>query len=307
MKKFLIYTIALTVSLIYLSSCNDDDMTSGSIYDTTLAEEPLNYVEQWLLDSFVIPYNIEVIYRWDDYETDMSKEATAPHEDTIIPFMKVVRKVWIDVYEQLASVPEEGIAGGDVMRPIFPKQFVLIGSEIFNDDGSKTQGAAEGGRKILLNGLDLFNPEDLITMDQGRALNEDNFIHTLHHEFGHILHQKKMFSIAFGEITPTEYTAQWTSESRASARTKGFVSNYAMATTEEDFVETLSIYIINTPENWNAYFGAPDKPNPTTYELLIRQKLGLLRTYMLENWGIDIDVLRDLTLKAINDVQNGNY
>jgi substrate import-associated zinc metallohydrolase lipoprotein len=310
MKKFLIYAMALTVSLVYLSSCNNDEISSRSIYDTGGEEEPLNKVGQWILDSFVKPYNIEVMYRWSDYETDMTKDLTPPTEDTVVPFLKVVKKVWMDVYEELASVPAEGISGGDVMKPVFPKQLLLIGSEAFNDDGSAVMGAAEGGRKITLTALDLFNPKFMTSLsggktqnDYGRALNEDNYIHTLHHEFCHILNQKKDFPITFQEITSSSYTAQWTSETRAGARTLGFVSPYAMAAPGEDFAETLSMYIINTPERWNAQFNVANNAGVP----LIAQKLGLVRTYMLENWGIDLDVLRELTLKAIDDVENGNY
>nr|MCR5519022.1 hypothetical protein [Bacteroidales bacterium] len=82
----------------------------------------------------------------------------------------------------------------------------------------------------------------------------------------------------------------------------------------EDFAELLSEYIVHSPEWWEAQLAQantetaqvrkenPDAPNGRD---VIKTKIEIVRTYMSESWGIDIDVLRDIIGRRLNDVETG--
>ena len=80
----------------------------------------------------------------------------------------------------------------DFMRTYAPKVILLIGSSAINPSSStEILGSAEEGIKVVLYKVNSIDPTDV------EMLNEYYF-ETMHHEFAHILHQKKSY--------PTELT-----------------------------------------------------------------------------------------------------
>ena len=87
------------------------------------------------------------------------------------------------------------------------------------------------------------------------------FFKTMHHEFAHILHQTKNYSTDFNLISTDYQGPSWLNlESDAVANKMGYVTCYASYSPDEDFVE-------------------------------------IIRNYLQESWGIDIDKLRDIVQK----------
>ena len=83
----------------------------------------------------------------------------------------------------------------------------------------------------------------------------------MHHEFAHILHQKRNFDPSFNRISEGKYVgADWyyymTAEG-AMPRTNdiawpdGFVTAYAMNQANEDFVENIAMYVTHTQTYWD--------------------------------------------------------
>ena len=286
MKRYLLYTLILFVLTFWVSSCSEDADFGPTIYDPTTPY--LSEVDQWIRKNYVGPHNIEVVYRWKDIETPPDKNLVPPQEDTIVPFLRVVKKGWIDTYVELC--------GTTVMNPVFPKQLLLVGSSAYNDDGTETLGTAEGGKKVVLYSLDVFNPLN--------ATNVKKYIRVLHHEFCHILNQKKEYNIAFEQITPSSYTASWTNFKDNTARAAGFVTPYAMAAPGEDFAEMVAEYVTDTPEEWQALI---DGVSSNTGRSAINKKLELVRIYMEESWNIKLDDLRKIVNRAIQEITSGNY
>ena len=101
-----------------------------------------------------MPYNVEVVYRWNQGDVssdDMRKNLVPPRESQVEPFLEMIEKVWMDTYT--AEV------GQQTLRSYIPKQLLLVGSASYNDDGSTTEGTAEGGRQIVLYSVNDFNFE----------------------------------------------------------------------------------------------------------------------------------------------------
>jgi substrate import-associated zinc metallohydrolase lipoprotein len=281
MKKILYIIIA------FLACSCAKEKFEDSIYEIT--EPQLDELATWVRDSFVTPYNIEILYRWEDMETDMSHNLVPPTHSRVQRFLQMVKLTFIDTYVQLV--------GKGVVNPVFPKQILLLGTPAFSSDGTETLGTADAGKKIILFDVDdyylHFKSSDTIR----------RYVHVLHHEFTHILNQQKAYQVAFKKITPGSYTVSWFNVSDEDALNAGFVTPYAMAEPDEDFAETFSIYVDRTEADWNRLLSGASESG----RALIQKKVEVVRTYMEESWKIDMDALRALIQQAMNNVSTGNF
>lgn len=276
-KLFLIFSL-----IGLLTSCSEESLTDSIIVDN---DRPKTEVDIWIDSNIVEPYNIEVKYRWDDKETDLSKNLVPPEEEKVVPFLEVLKSLWIDTYVEQA--------GADFVKTLSPKQILLIGSLNFNSDGTVTEGTAEGGRKIVLydiNGFDSHNAADVKHM-----------IHVVHHEFAHIMHQTKDYSTEFDEITPEGYTSTWYNVSEAEAQNAGFITSYALSSTNEDFVEMIAIFLTNSNAEWEAILaGISDQSGVVA----IRKKEAIMVDYFMKSWGIDMYDFQTQVSKEIDRIVN---
>lgn len=259
---------ALIFSLLLLgSSCATDEVSSKSIIIDETATT--NEVDTWIDENMTKPYNIEVIYKWDDEETDLSKNLVPPEQAKVIPFLKVLQELWLKQYQ--------GIAGADFIKRLTPKQILLVGSPNINNDGTVTEGTAEGGRKIILYSVNHFDATNKAQVKE--------MIHVVHHEFTHIMHQTEEFDVEFNTITPGGYTSTWYNVTLQEARNKGFVTSYAQSNTNEDFSEMVSNFVISTPAEWQAIINSVQNQ---TAKNAIKKKELMVADYFLKVWNIDI-------------------
>jgi len=276
--------IVLLILSVFFASCSQETLTD-SIIDTTPPQ--MNLTDTWIRTNFTNPYNIEVIYKWNDGQTTLEKNLIPPKEEFVKPLMLMLDSVWMQPFI------EEG--GADFFKRLAPKQFLLIGSSSYNDDGSRTQGQAESGRKIILYTVNSYNPINT-------NLLWAEYIHVVFHEFAHIMHQTKNFDIEYKNITPS-YTVAWTNYQDATALQKGFVTAYSMSAPEEDFVEIMSIFLTTPPANWDARIETITNKDAKS---AILKKLEIVVKYLKNSWNIDAYNLRIKVNAAINKVALSN-
>ncbi|MBV3637657.1 zinc-binding metallopeptidase [Bacteroides cellulosilyticus] len=289
MKKIKLF-ILLALAVVAVS-CNEDDLNSNSIFNPNPPER--NAFDTWILDNYTKTYNIDLKYKFDDVESDMKYNVIPADYNRSVALAKLVKFLWIDAYEELV--------GRKFIATYCPKVMHFIGSpEYEKSGGSMVLGTAEGGLKITLfnvNGLDTENPD----ID---ALNYWYF-KTMHHEFAHILHQKKNYSTEFNTISAGKYTGPgWVNITNEAAMKMGFVSNYASTETQEDFVETIALYVTYTNEQWQAILDTAGASGAA----IILQKFEMVKDYLAESWGIDIDQLHKIVQereKKIGDLDLG--
>lgn len=236
-------------------------------------------LDNWLTEQYVNPYNIEVKYRFDRYEVALNRTLVPPREDKVKLVMEVIKKTWIEPYEQQA--------GETFIKKLSPKQFVLVGSPQYNTNGTITLGTAEGGRKVVLYRINDF--------DKANKAQVKEMLHTIHHEFGHILHQNILYPQEFKRITTT-YTANWNDFDLADARSRGYITEYARNNPDDDFVEMVSLMLIEGRENFDALVESA----PESGRAALRQKEQLVVRYFKEAWQIDIYELQTRAQAAIN-------
>lgn len=296
MKK-LIYIFIVVLFTITFSSCEDGVDENNSIFDVTPPER--NDLDVWLLENYIRPYNIEVMYRLDDAETNMDYELAPADYDKSILLSILVKHLWIEVYT-------EGV-GIDFVKENTPKLIYFIGSPAYQPNGSQVLGTAEGGQKVTLYGVNeldntsIYNPAHLTEI----------YFSTMHHEFAHILHQTKFYSEEYPKISDGDYVGDNCFDPNytlANALGLGFVTRYARKSVHEDFVEVYTNYIISTKDDWELLLEKAEANTPINTPAgqdgrsKLELKLDIVRNYMQDYWNIDIDLIRDIIKRRCDEL-----
>ena len=249
MKKILSIILLAAIVTVFTACGSKDDFTE-SIFDTDIPVVDQNKTtapfDQWLYDNFLMPYNVEVQYKFNFTASDKNFQLTPAEYSRSQLLAHFIRYLFYDVYTSYA--------GEDFMKQYGPRMFHFIGSTGYSPTtGTEVLGTAAGGVKITLYNVNEIKPwsEDVnYTAEDVEVLNERIF-HTMHHEFSHILHQTKSYPITYGQITSGTYDPiDWQERDSVTTHQLGYVTHYASSANYEDFVETLSGIITDTDTRW---------------------------------------------------------
>lgn len=278
-KKIL---LALIFGLI-ITSCKPEaeDLTAkvDGLGGPILTKLP---IDTWLSDNFTKPYNIEVKYRWDAFDVPLNKTLVPPLVSKVQPTMEAVKTIWIEPYIKEASA--------DFIKKFCPKQYILVGSANWNNDGTIVLGTAEGGRKVVLYQINDFDKKNVAVVKQ--------MLHTIHHEFGHILHQNILYPLSFKQITPGSYTSNWYNISEEEALNLGYITSYSMSGPDEDFVEMIATMLV---EGKTAFDARVNAMTNTTAKDAIRRKEQIVVDYFAKAYNINFTSLQTTTQAAITN------
>lgn len=309
--KIILSTILIGLSLMLFTSCKEDTLTlddPNREYELLKGKE--TDTDKWIKANLTDVYNIDAIWRWDYKEAGYNKSFVPPTEENVIPFLSMVNEAFLKAYIEHK--------GNEFLNPLVPKQLLLLGEWGYNTNGTITLGQAEAGQKIVFYGVDYWKEG----ADRGYPWVRQA-IHTMFHEFGHVLHQNKLFSEDFEKVTAAGYTAQWNNESELDSRIAGFVSSYSRLNQNEDFVELIAFYTTLSEEAWQALISegvvaakkALDaKPNDAAiiqvYEKAVEgqqnilKKMEMVKEYTNSQWGVDLDKLREIVLRRSDEAFN---
>ena len=250
MKHITMSLVALLMSVAFVS-CDNDDPNSESIFKTETKNE--TEFDKWLNTNFVEPYNIKLYYLYNDKLTDNYYNVVPATITNSKAMAKMIKHVWLDAYVEAC--------GEDFLKANAFRVFQFIGSPEFDSQGSIVLGTAEGGIQVTLfrlNELDLNN----IYVNQDEPFRAHAklpldlnywYFHTMHHEFCHILTQKKYYSTDFQTISAGKYhSTDWINVEDEDAVKEGFVTGYASGEYNEDFAEVYANYVTSNDESWKA-------------------------------------------------------
>ncbi len=274
-------SLALLLPLVgAISSCSKDTPSGATIFPTTPVAR--NTFERWLLKNYTHPYNIDFQYKLKDGETDLTYNLVPADSAKTAKLAMITKFLWFDAYTE--------VVGPDFLKESAPRIIVAVGSSAYTRQRTEVVGSAEGGYKVTLNKINALTDE---LLHDYSAMTEYYF-HTMHHEFTHILNQRKPYNPAFDLVTQSGYVSgNWLNVSTRDAHRAGFVSPYAMMNGAEDFAEMLSFYVTYTPQAWQAILDEAG----TRGANLINQKLTLIKEYTQSSWGLDLDQLRDVVIR----------
>ena len=298
--------------LISIISCIKQDDFTESIFidkpalDTGSATYPF---DKWLYDNYLIPYNLDFRYKMQDVGSDISFNLIPVTMDKAGEMAVLVKYLWFDVYSEVVSE--------DFLKKNGPRIIHLIGSPAYNPVlGIIILGTAESGIKVTLYRCNELDPGNIDVMNE-------YYFKTMHHEFAHILHQKKTYPKEFETYTAGYYDPMgWQYRTLSEAASLGCVSPYASSQPREDFVEVIANYIVKTDAQWNAILDLAAKPgidasgqvvtNNLTLrgDEIIKIKLEIAREWLEEAWEIDLLALRNEVQerqKHVAEILNQKY
>lgn len=285
MKKITKY-LTLALVLLSVASCKESALDPNSIFiDEKVVEDTYTKdFDAWLDRSFVVPYNLSLIYKLDDAATDPNYNVVPVAIGKADTLAHLALYLWYEPYDIITAESEMYDTAHQFLRTYGPKSIQLIGSACINAaQGTEKLGEASNGNKITLMKI---NKMETRNVDQ---LNEYVF-KTMHHEFGHIMHQNKPYPRDWEYITPGDYDpSTWNEMTSLEANQRGFVTPYARNNYNDDFVETLANYVVKNDVEWQQI-----RTNAGVMVTAIDQKLDMVRTYTQEKWGVDLDQLRNI-------------
>ena len=289
MKKHIYNLFLIVLSVLFTAACSSDEPDYNRSVITIGNTEKTEF-DKWLEANFVNPYNIAFKYRYEDIESDLDYYVVPAEYNKAVKLAHLVKYLCVDTYNE--------VAGTDFTCEYFPKMFFTIAEWEYKNNGTFILGTAEGGRKILLSGINYLDQY----IENAQMLNHYYF-KTIHHEFTHILNQTKAIPTEYQLVTGNGYVADnWSEEPYNEIYlSRGFISSYAQHSYQEDFAEMMSIYITNDADSWEALLKEADKES----EALIQQKLDIVKNYMLTSFGIDLDTLRSILQRRQNEVFSG--
>lgn len=276
-RQFLLLLLAAVIS----GSCSDDGaLPTDPIIGLGGDDWAQTELDEYLYEHFTLPYNIEVKYKWDPYEVNFNKNLVPPDENRVIPVMETVKAIWMDPYEQMG--------GSDFLQRFHLMKYVLVGSAEYQSNGTIILGTAEGGNKIVL-----FVVNDFLQSDRPEVI---RMMHTIHHEFAHILHQTIDYPQEWRGLSTPWYTATWFNSTNQQANAQGLITAYAKAAEREDFVETIAYLLVEGQDAFDAVVA-----NNPGVASVFRRKEELVVGYY-EKLGVDFRALQTRVKAAIDQI-----
>jgi substrate import-associated zinc metallohydrolase lipoprotein len=274
MKKLNLYKkIVVLSTALFLGACAGDEPLTESILDVSTPSK--TELDNWIDINYLNTYNINIQYKWNQNLVDNNRFLYPPIQSKVQPVLEIVQKIWLDSYK--------AIAGPDFVKTIAPREFVLVGGRNLNSTGTITLGIAEGGQRITLFETDKVDKQD--------RENVKRFLHTIQHEYIHILNQHKPFDEkSLSKITPSGYSSAWYNTTDEEALEQGFITAYAKSNINEDFAEMASIMLISSKAEYE------DILNSIVSEdayYAIKDKEAIVVKYFKNAFGIDFYQLRD--------------
>ncbi len=305
MRRILFQIVLISVLTAGFTSCAKEDEFGPSIFDITEKTDLKSAsfaFDSWLKESYLIPYNLDFRYRLQDVGSNQDYNLVPTSIEKAKQMAKLVKYLWFDVYSNIVN--------DEFLKENGPRIIHLIGSPAYNPiSGTILLGTAEGGLKVTLYRCNELNPTDIEMMNE-------YYFKTMHHEFAHILHQKRNYPIEFGLISQGKYNPLgWQERTDSEAATLGFVSPYAGSQNREDFVEIIANYLVKTDAQWDSILEMASKPGVDSYgkilpddnikgDEIIKQKLAIASKWLKDSWNIDIFALRTEIVKRQNNINS---
>ena len=143
---------------------------------------------------------------------------------------------------------------------------------------------------------------------------KDVYLRTMYHEAAHTFHQRVEPTTDFDKITSLDYRqadwiAGWTREGKNSLH-YGFITNYASQEPHEDFAELFGNYVIMSADEWEAKLASADvvpEGRTRSGRSIIEEKIRIIKDYMSNTWGLDMDKLRAQLQKRYPDFARQDF
>ena len=266
--------------LVLLVACGGDDLPTTEVQTVEPSDDPLDV---YIRNNFLDPYGVAVRYRFVDRYVDPANRVTPPRRELVQPALEFLQEYWIDPYLEVPG-------GKEYLESTIPAEVVLIGSFIFNTDGTVVLGTADAGARITLTDINSVD-----ATDQDWVLRQ---LGTIYHEYAHVMHQRFDLPANFEQISPQGYTSpgSWFNLRNEEALRRGFVSPYGTSDVNEDFAEIVA-FLLYDPSFFETYIDDEictdnDCAERNQGRALLRTKYNAILEHYERNTGVDLLQLR---------------
>ena len=323
----------LTGLLIALGSCRqvDDEISSTSVLNPPARRTAM---DEYIEHEITSPYNIQIYYRYTESEIGRNWVTSPANEYNSLQFVNVLKYLFLEPYTEVMGVdfvrrftPQAFVLTGLLAYNPPPSN-------------SNTRASTINGVKIIFMNINSFDfpslgqyyhtldslqgalktdPSAQANYDQWKTwldgentsyLNrlKDVYLRTMYHEAAHTFHQRKEPTTDFDKITSLDYRqadwiSGWTREGKKSIE-YGFITNYASQEPHEDFAELFGNYVILSAKEWEAKLASANvipAGRTRSGRSIIEEKIRIIKDYMLNTWGLDMDKLREQIQKRYPD------
>ncbi len=274
--------IALSLLIVIFTGCYDKETVDADIITIEESNDPIDI---YIRENFLDKYGVAVRYKFVDRFVEVGKRVTPPKAELVIPMLDFLTEFWIEPYMEVPN-------GSDFFTDNVPAEVVLIGSLMYNADGTVTLGTADAGARITLTEVNFIDRENINWIFRQLG--------TIYHEFAHIVHQDHNLPTGFGQVTPSGYTSagSWYNLTNQEALARGFVSPYGTSSENEDYAEIVA-FLLYDPLFYENYINeeqgcttvACDQLNEG--RALIRRKLTMILAHYEQHTGVDLLLVRE--------------
>ena len=100
MRKIYYLLLACILTSVFVA-CEKDDPSQPSIFANDTKIDSTAF-DRWLSKTYN-PYNIRIIYRYQDYETDQKYNVIPAKMENVKALAKMMRHIWIDAYKEVVG------------------------------------------------------------------------------------------------------------------------------------------------------------------------------------------------------------
>lgn len=268
--------------LILSTACYQSEDLSVPVNDSGSA--PQTALDIYIQEHFTDRYGMAIRYKFVDRFVKPGERVATPKLSVVRPMLDFIDEFWIAPFLEVTN-------GKVFFENHVPAEIVFLGGLIYNNDGTVTLGTADAGAQITFTNVNAIDLNDLEWRDQQ--------LHTVYHEFAHIVHQRYKLPAAFETIAASGYTSagSWFNLTDTQAIERGFVSPYATSSPNEDFAETVAFYLFYTDFfedfiNQESDCQSANCENLNAGKALIQKKLSAISEHYKKVTGIDLDDLR---------------
>lgn len=314
--------LCLIVMAGILGSCKPDKLSDVSVLAPTKTEGEVSTLDKWIMESFTQPYQIEVLYRWDE-KRPMGTFVYPPEEQRVQSVLATIKTLWLESFE----LPSLG--GPGYLKGKLPIRIKMYGGPNVDPNGVELlHNPLSVPVELSIYNVNSFDPTD---RDKVYAL-----MRSVLHQFA-----KRMLELypydrdAFYSISGHRYIASTemiaiplsylnTYQEKLGldpyAGKRGCYTMLSFLSPEDDMAEMISATLLSTPQEIETMIeeaGTPeDDPDPEVAQRYaaeavrahkeLTEKRAFVSKYIATQWGLDLTKAEVTILRRLSSFLPSN-
>ena len=155
-RYFIRGSLYFLVTSFLLAGCEKEaPLSDRSVVEAGAVEREKTELDKWILDTFTLPYGIEVEYRWDKNVVQNGSYIYPPEVANVKSVLKAIKALWIDLYTSPDLGGEKFLLGKN------PLKIYMYGGRNVDGNGMELLDNPEATtNEMFLYNINEFDPKD---------------------------------------------------------------------------------------------------------------------------------------------------